>query len=223
MIQEEIKEIKAQLPARVRLVAVSKYQPVEAVQEAYDGGQRLFGENIAQEMRMKHEVLPQDIQWHFIGHLQTNKVKYVAPYAALIQSVDSLKLLEEINKCAAKHNRVVNCLLQIHIASEEEKFGFSFDECRELLKEGSWKTLDNVHISGLMGIATNTEDVEQVKREFKGLHGFFEEVKRQWFAGDDAFCELSMGMSADYPLAIEEGCTLIRVGSKIFGKRKTKQ
>ena len=218
-IQKEIHHIKDGLPEGVRLVAVSKYHPIEALQEAYDGGQRIFGESKVQEMTQKYEALPKDIEWHFIGHLQTNKIKYMAPYVTLIHGVDSYKLLAEINKQAAKVNRVIPCLLQIHIAQEETKFGFSTDECRTMLDEGAWKTLNNVRIAGVMGMATNTENEEQIAQEFETLTCFFREVKENHFAQDPNFKEISMGMSDDYPIAIGHGSTLIRVGSKIFGER----
>ncbi|MBE6273932.1 MAG: YggS family pyridoxal phosphate-dependent enzyme [Bacteroides sp.] len=218
-IQEEIHRIQAGLPESVRLVAVSKFHPIEALQEAYDGGQRIFGESKVQEMTQKYEALPKDIEWHFIGHLQTNKIKYMAPYVALIHGVDSYKLLSEINKQAAKAGRIIPCLLQIHIAQEETKFGFSTDECRSMLEEGNWRQLKNVQIAGVMGMATNTEDEAQIKREFSTLSAFFQEVKETYFREVSSFKEISMGMSDDYPIAIEEGSTLIRIGSRIFGAR----
>lgn len=218
-IQEEIQTIKAGLPESVRLVAVSKFHPIEALQEAYEGGQRIFGESKVQEMTQKYEALPKDIEWHFIGHLQTNKIKYIAPYVALIHGVDSYKLLSEINKQAAKAGRIIPCLLQIHIAQEETKFGFSTDECRTMLEEGNWRQLKNVQIAGVMGMATNTEDEAQIKREFSTLSAFFQEVKETYFREVSSFKEISMGMSDDYPIAIEEGSTLIRIGSRIFGAR----
>lgn len=218
-IQTEIQTIKSGLPKEVRLVAVSKFHPIEALQEAYDGGQRIFGESKVQEMTQKYEALPKDIEWHFIGHLQTNKIKYMAPYVALIHGVDSYKLLSEINKQAAKVGRIIPCLLQIHIAQEETKFGFSTDECRSMLEEGNWRTLENVQIAGIMGMATNTEDEAQIKQEFATLSSFFREVKETYFKDRPSFKEISMGMSDDYPLAIEEGSTLIRIGSRIFGVR----
>ena len=218
-IQEEIKRIQAELPESVRLVAVSKFHPVEALQEAYDAGQRVFGESKVQEMTQKYEVLPKDVEWHFIGHLQTNKIKYMAPYVALIHGVDSYKLLAEINKQAIKAGRIIPCLLQIHIAQEETKFGFSTDECRAMLEAGEWKILNNVRIAGIMGMATNTEDEVQIAREFHTLSGFFREIKETYFKDAPEFKEISMGMSDDYPLAIEEGSTLIRIGSRIFGER----
>ena len=218
-IQEEIQTIKAGLPESVRLVAVSKFHPIEALQEAYEGGQRIFGESKVQEMTQKYEALPKDIEWHFIGHLQTNKIKYMVPYVALIHGVDSYKLLSEINKQAAKAGRIIPCLLQIHIAQEETKFGFSTDECRTMLEEGNWRQLKNVQIAGVMGMATNTEDEAQIKREFSTLSAFFQEVKETYFREVSSFKEISMGMSDDYPIAIEEGSTLIRIGSRIFGAR----
>ena len=219
MIGERIKEIRNELPEGVRLVAVSKFHPNEAIEEAYRAGQRIFGESKVQEMTAKYESLPKDIEWHFIGHLQTNKVKYIVPYVALIHGIDSYKLLAEVDKQAAKAGRRVNCLLQLHIAREETKFGFSFDECRQMLAEGQWRQLQHIRLCGLMGMATNTDNVEQIKEEFRSLSNFFREVKSTWFADDDAFCELSMGMSHDYHEAIAAGSTLVRVGSHIFGER----
>lgn len=214
-----LSSIKAELPEQVRLVAVSKYHPVEMIQEAYDAGQRLFGENHVQEMTQKYALLPKDIEWHFIGHLQTNKVKYIAPFVSLIHSVDSLKLLKEINKQAEKAQRVIPCLLQIHIAKEETKFGFSFDECREMLQQGEWKNLKNVQLCGVMGMGTFTDNVDQVRSEFHSLKDFFDEIKENVFSDNPSFREISMGMTDDYPIAIEEGSTLIRIGTKIFGER----
>ena len=219
MIGERIKEIQNELPAGVRLVAVSKFHPNEAIEEAYRAGQRIFGESKVQEMTAKYESLPKDIEWHFIGHLQTNKVKYIVPYVALIHGIDSFKLLAEVDKQAAKAGLTVNCLLQLHIAREENKFGFSFDECRQMLADGEWRQLEHIRLCGLMGMATNTENVEQIREEFRSLSNFFQEVKAAWFADDEAFCELSMGMSHDYHEAIAAGSTLVRVGSKIFGER----
>lgn len=218
-IAENITQVQNELPEGVRLVAVSKFHPNEAIEEAYRAGQRIFGESKVQEMTAKYESLPKDIEWHFIGHLQTNKIKYIVPYVALIHGIDSYKLLAEVNKLSAKANRVVDCLLQLHIAREETKFGFSFDECREMLTSGEWKTLLNIRICGLMGMATNTENAEQIKAEFCSLSNFFQEVKSKWFADSESFKELSMGMSHDYREAIAAGSTLIRVGSKIFGER----
>lgn len=218
-IAARLRGVRASLPERVRLVAVSKFHPVEALREAYDAGQRIFGESRAQELAAKAAVLPDDIEWHFIGHLQTNKIKYIVPYVALIHGIDSYKLLAEVDKQAAKAGKTVNCLLQLHIAREETKFGFSFDECREMLAAGEWRKLNHIRICGLMGMATNTDNDEQIKTEFCSLSSFFNEVKAKWFADAESFRELSMGMSHDYHEAIAAGSTLIRVGSKIFGER----
>ena len=218
-IADNLQQVLNELPEGVRLVAVSKFHPNEAIEEAYRSGQRVFGESKVQEMTAKYESLPKDIEWHFIGHLQTNKIKYIVPYVALIHGIDSYKLLVEVNKQAEKAGKVVNCLLQLHIAEEETKFGFSFDECRDMLAEGEWKTLSNIQLCGLMGMATNTDDNEQIEKEFCSLSSFFKEVKDSWFADTEAFRELSMGMSHDYHQAIVAGSTLIRVGSKIFGDR----
>lgn len=219
MIAERIKQIQNELPEGVRLVAVSKFHPNEAIEEAYRAGQRVFGESKVQEMTAKYESLPKDIEWHFIGHLQTNKVKYIVPYVALIHGIDSYKLLAEVDKQAAKAGKTVNCLLQLHIAREETKFGFSPEECREMLSSAAWKEMKNIRICGLMGMASNTDNTEQIKAEFDLLGRFFREVKSAWFADEESFCELSMGMSHDYHEAIAAGSTLIRVGSKIFGER----
>ena len=219
MIAENLKQVLSELPEGVRLVAVSKFHPNEAIEEAYRAGQRVFGESKVQEMTAKYESLPKDIEWHFIGHLQTNKIKFIVPYVSLIHGIDSYKLLTEVNKQAAKVDRTVNCLLQLHIAQEETKFGFSFDECREMLTAGEWKELKNIRICGLMGMATNTENTEQIKAEFCSISNFFKEVKSTWFINEKTFCELSMGMSHDYHEAIAAGSTLVRVGSKIFGER----
>lgn len=218
-IADNLQQVLNELPEGVRLVAVSKFHPNEAIEEAYRSGQRVFGESKVQEMTAKYESLPKDIEWHFIGHLQTNKIKYIVPYVALIHGIDSYKLLVEVNKQAEKVGKVVNCLLQLHIAEEETKFGFSFDECRDMLAESEWKTLSNIQLCGLMGMATNTDDNEQIEKEFCSLSSFFKEVKDSWFADTEAFRELSMGMSHDYHQAIAAGSTLIRVGSKIFGDR----
>ena len=218
-IKENLFEVKADLPCGVELVAVSKYHPVEALQEAYDAGQRIFGESHVQELVAKEAVLPKDIIWHFIGHLQTNKVKYIAPFISLIHAVDTLKLLKEIDKQAAKSGRTIDCLLQMHIAQEETKYGFTPDELREMLAAGEWRNCTNVHISGLMCMATNTDDELQIKGEFHLARTIFDAIKADFFASDDRFRELSMGMSGDYLLAIQEGSTLVRVGSKIFGNR----
>ncbi|MEC3879850.1 YggS family pyridoxal phosphate-dependent enzyme [Parapedobacter sp. 10938] len=219
-IADQIKTINDELTRlNVTLVAVSKTKPVEAVQEAYDAGQRIFGENIVQELLSKYEVLPKDIQWHLIGHLQRNKVKYIAPFVALIHSVDSLKLLKEIDKQAAKSDRVVDCLLQVHIAEEETKFGLDHAELVELLRSEEFIALKHVRIRGLMGIATNTPNEREVKAEFDELKSLFDGVKVSFFRQADHFDTLSMGMSTDYKLAIEQGCTMVRLGSTIFGSR----
>ena len=218
-ITKNIQLLQAELPQGVRLVAVSKYHPNEAILEAYNAGQRVFGESKVQEMVAKYEALPKDIEWHFIGHLQTNKIKYMASFVSLIHGVDSLKLLKEIDKQAAKAGRRVKCLLQIHIAQEETKFGFSPNECKEMLDQGEWRELKNIQLCGLMGMATNIDSTEQVRAEFSSLSSLFDELKSAFFTHDEAFCELSMGMSDDYPEAIEAGSTLVRVGSKIFGER----
>lgn len=211
--------IKDRLPAQVQLVAVSKFQSEALIAEAYEAGQRIFGESRAQELKLKHEHLPKDIQWHFIGTLQTNKIKYIIDYVDLIHSVDSMKLLVEINRLAQKANRIVNCLLQLHVAEEESKFGFYIDECKAMLAQGEWKGLTHVRICGVMGMASNTENDEQIRHEFCLIHTFFQEMKQLHFAGDPSFKELSMGMSDDYSIAVEEGSTLVRIGSSIFGER----
>lgn len=218
-IAENLKQVLAELPMGVRLVAVSKFHPNEAIEEAYRVGQRIFGESKVQEMTAKYESLPKDIEWHFIGHLQTNKIKYIVPYVSLIHGIDSFKLLVEVDKQAAKVGRKVNCLLQLHVAQEETKFGFSPDECREMLAAMEWKKLANVCICGLMGMASNTDDTEQINREFRSLYMLFEELKVTCFAENPEFKELSMGMSHDYHQAVSQGSTLVRVGSKIFGER----
>lgn len=206
----------------VELIAVSKFNDVTAVQEAYDAGQRIFGENIVQEMVEKQEALPKDIQWHMIGHLQSNKVKYIAPFISLIQSVDSLKLLAEINKHALKNKRVIDCLLQIYIADEETKFGLDHAEAVSLLMSEEYQEMKNIRITGLMGIASNHANEKQTKDEFQELKVLFDGIKVSFFRKVDSFKELSMGMSGDYKIAIEEGTTMIRVGSSIFGTRKIK-
>ena len=219
MIKENLEKIRATLPASVTLVAVSKTKPVSDLQEAYNAGQRAFGENYPQEMRDKHEMLPSDIRWHFIGHLQTNKIKYIIPYVTLIHSIDSANLLEAVNKEAKKHERVVDCLLQFHIAMEETKFGLDMEEARQLLESEAFLQMQNVRICGVMGMATFTDDKAEVRKEFKYLKEVFDTLKQDYFADQPQFKEISMGMSDDYPIAIEEGATLVRVGSKIFGAR----
>jgi len=219
-IADNLKQYKSEVETDgVTLVAVSKTQPVASILEAYEAGQRIFGENLVQEMVDKAQELPQDIEWHLIGHLQTNKVKYIAPFVKLIHGVDSLKLLQEINKQAAKNKRIIDCLLQVYIADEDTKFGLGFDEVVELLRSEEYSKLENVRIVGLMGIATNTKNEKQIAVEFNELKVFFDGIKVSFFRKDEAFKELSMGMSADYKLAIEEGSTMVRIGSSIFGKR----
>lgn len=206
----------------VTLLAVSKTKPITDIQEAYDAGQRLFGENIVQELVEKQPQLPADIEWHIIGHLQTNKVKYIAPFISMIQSVDSIKLLQEINKHAAKANRVIDCLLQVYIADEETKFGLGFDEAIEILRSEEFSALKNIRIRGLMGIATNTDNEKQIKEEYYELKTFFDGVKTSFFRKDETFDMVSMGMSSDYKLAIEQGSNMVRLGSTIFGNRAKK-
>src|SRR6201999_1653695 len=206
----------------VTLLAVSKTKPNEEIMEAYNAGQRLFGENMVQELVDKYEKLPKDIQWHLIGHLQSNKVKYIAPFITMIESVDSLKLLQEINKHALKNNRVIDCLLQIYIADEETKFGLGFDEAIELLRSDEFAQLKNVRIRGLMGIATNTDNEKQIKEEYYELKTFFDGIRVSFFRKESSFDTLSMGMSSDYKIAIEQGSNLVRLGSTIFGSRVVK-
>ncbi|MEO6150762.1 MAG: YggS family pyridoxal phosphate-dependent enzyme [Mucilaginibacter sp.] len=222
-IADNIKMLKSETDIiNVSLLAVSKTKPIEEVQEAYDAGQRLFGENNVQELVEKHEKMPKDIEWHLIGHLQTNKVKYIAPFISMIESVDSIKLLSEINKHALKHKRVIDCLLQIYIADEETKYGLGFDEAIELLRSDEFNELKNVRIRGLMGIATNTDNAKQIKDEFNELQVFHAGVKQSFFSKEDSFDILSMGMSSDYKIAIEQGSNLVRLGSTIFGSRVIK-
>lgn len=218
-ISTNLKQVLEELPKGVRLVAVSKFHPNEAILEAYRAGQRIFGESKVQEMNTKHDSLPADIEWHFIGHLQSNKVKYIVPYVSLIHGIDSFHLLAEVDKQAAKAGRIIDCLLQIHIAQEETKFGFSPDECRQMLAEKQWQALTHIRLCGLMGMATNTDNMNQVQQEFTSLHDLFNEIKTTWFTNAPWFCELSMGMSHDYHEAIQAGSTLVRVGSHIFGER----
>lgn len=214
-IAENIQQIKNEIPETATLVAVSKTKPNEAILEAYDAGQRIFGENKVQELVQKYEDLPKDIEWHLIGHLQTNKVKYIAPFVNLIHAVDSMKLLKEINKQALKNNRVINCLLQVKIAEEESKFGLNTTDAKALLTSHKVKGLEGVNIVGLMGMATNSLDQNQIKQEFKSLNTFFKQLNTQ----HPTLNTLSMGMSGDYKLAIEQGSNMIRVGSTIFGSR----
>ena len=218
-IKENLNRIKATLPAGVRLVAVSKTHPAEMLREAYDAGQRIFGENKVQEMTAKSQVLPTDIEWHFIGHVQSNKIKMMAPYVSVIQGVDNFDKLAEIDRQAARFNRHITCLLQLHIATEETKFGFSADECTAMLDEGKWKELKNITIGGVMGMASNTYDEAQVRGEFNRLKQLFDTYKEKYFHDSPEFNTISAGMSGDYELAIEEGSNMVRIGSSIFGAR----
>lgn len=220
MIGENLQKVWDTLLPDVRLVAVSKFHPVEALQAAYDAGQRVFGESHVQELVAKQEVMPKDIEWHFIGHLQTNKVKYMASFVSLIHAVDSVKLLKEIDKQAQKCNRVIDVLLQVHVAKEETKFGFSPEELVQMLEEGEWKLFGSIRIAGLMAMATNTDDEVQIAEEFDTVRGLFCNMKERFFADTPEFKELSMGMSGDYQIAQRHGSTLVRVGSLIFGERE---
>ena len=218
-IARRLDDVRCNLPQGVRLVAVSKFHPAEYIQVAYDAGQRVFGESREQELAKKVEVLPKDIEWHFIGHLQTNKVKYIAPYISMIDAVDSLKLLREINKQAATHNRKIKVLLELHIAEEETKYGLSLDACRQLLDGGEWRELKHVEICGLMMMASHVDDEQLICHEFNLAADFFDEVKSKYFADDENFCERSWGMSHDYKLAVKCRSTMVRVGTYIFGER----
>ena len=218
-ISSHLHQVLDSLPGGVRLVAVSKYHPAESIMSAYGEGQRLFGESHVQELQVKHEQLPADIQWHFIGHLQTNKVKYIVPYISMIEAVDSMKLLREIDRQAARCGRVVDVLLELHIAEEETKYGLTLDDCRQLLADGEWRTLSHVRICGLMMMASYVEDEEQIRQEMTMAADFFDEVKAAYFADADYFCERSWGMSHDYPIACQCRSTLVRVGTTIFGER----
>lgn len=219
MIAEQIRRITAELPASCRLVAVSKFHPAASIMEAYEAGQRVFGESHVQELQAKHSELPADIEWHFIGHLQSNKVKYIAPYVSLIHAVDTPKLLAEIEKQAAKHGRTICCLLELHVAEEDTKYGFTPDELIQFLAEGSWRDMTHVQIAGLMCMATNTDNTARIEADFLRAHNIYKEAKERFFATDPAFTELSMGMSHDYRLAIKHGATLVRIGTTIFGDR----
>ena len=218
-VEKNLHEVLDNLPQGVRLIAISKYHPNEYIEAAYAEGQRAFGESHEQELQKKVETLPKDIEWHFIGHLQTNKVKYIAPYISMIEACDSLKLLKEINKQAAKNNRVIKVLLELHIAEEETKYGLSLDACRQLLETGEWRMLENVRICGLMMMASNVDDVQQIENEFDKAANFFDEVKAKYFATDDNFKERSWGMSHDYQIAVRHRSTMVRVGTTIFGPR----
>ena len=218
-VKGNLRKILNDLPEGVKLVAVSKYHPADYIMAAYDEGQRIFGESHEQEIRQKVDVLPKDIEWHFIGHLQTNKVKYIAPYIHMIDAVDSMKLLREINKQALKNNRVINVLLELHIAEEETKYGFSLDECREMLASGEWRELRNVRICGLMMMASNVDNDDIIRREMTLAADFFDEMKAKHFADEPSFCERSWGMSHDYPIALKCRTTMVRIGTSIFGPR----
>ena len=218
-ISQNIDKVLKSIPENVKLIAVSKTKPQEDIIEAYEGGYKIFGENKPQELKQKFEALPKDIEWHFIGHLQTNKVKYIAGFVQLIHAVDSMKLLQEINKQALKHDRIINCLLQFHIAQEESKFGYDLSEAKEMLNSDEFKNLSGINIVGVMGMATFTENQVQVRSEFKQLKTNFKALKTEFFQDKTDFTEISMGMSGDYELAIEEGSTMVRVGSSIFGAR----
>ena len=218
-VAANLRSIRETLPNDVKLVAVSKFHPAEYVEAAYAAGQRVFGESHEQELSRKAEVLPKDIEWHFIGHLQTNKVKYIAPYIAMVDAVDSMKLLKEINKQAAKYDRVIDVLLELHIAEEATKYGFTLDACREMLAAGEWRGLANVRICGLMMMASIVDDEEQIRDEFNTAAAFFDEVKTNYFADNDSFRERSWGMSGDYMEAVECRSTMVRIGTAIFGPR----
>jgi len=219
-IQDNLNSFRNQLPAGIKLVAVSKTKPVNIIDEAYNAGQRCFGENKVQELVEKQPLLPGEIEWHFIGHLQRNKVKFIAPFVSLIHAVDSLKLLNVINKHASNNNRIINCLLQFHIAKESTKFGLNNNEAIELLESDQYNSFKHVNIIGVMGMATFTDNTEQVRFEFRLLKTYFNEMKEKYFSEKETFREISMGMSDDYKTAIEEGSTMLRIGTKIFGERE---
>lgn len=218
-VAKNLREVLNGLPSGVRLVAISKYHPNEYIEAAYAEGQRIFGESHEQELARKVETLPKDIEWHFIGHLQTNKVKYIAPYISMIEAVDSFKLLKEINKHAAKNGRVIDVLLELHIAEEATKYGFSMDACREMLEADEWRSLDHVRICGLMMMASHVDDESQIQCEFNAAATFFDEIKTAYFANEPSFCERSWGMSHDYKIAVKCRSTMVRVGTFIFGPR----
>jgi hypothetical protein len=218
-VKGHLHEVLDTLPEGVRLVAISKYHPNEYIEAAYAEGQRIFGESHEQELRQKHVSLPKDIEWHFIGHLQTNKVKYIAPYVTMVEAVDSIRLLREINKQAEKCGRVIKVLLELHISAESTKYGLTLDACRELLEAGEWREMKHVRICGLMMMASFVDDQQQIRREMQTARDFFDEVKAKYFNDDEAFCERSWGMSDDYPIALETGSTMVRIGTAIFGPR----
>ncbi len=217
-IKSNLQQVRSSLRNNVELVAVSKYHTIEAVQEAYDAGQRVFGESREQELRIKHDTLPKDIMWHFIGHMQTNKVKYIAPYIAMIEAVDSFKLIKEIEKQAAKNNRTIDILLELHLAQEESKSGMLPDECLAMLEEGEWRNMPHVRIRGIMMMASNTDDEQLIKSEFLRAKELFDVIKQRYFADDEAFSIRSYGMSGDYLLAQECGSNHVRVGSRVFSE-----
>ena len=219
MVKDNLLAVKQTLKENVKLVAVSKYQPIELLQQAYEAGQRVFGESHALEVRDKAEAMPKDIEWHFIGHLQTNKVKYIAPFISCIESVDSLKLMQEINKQALKNDRVIDCLLQFPVKQEETKSGFSLEECEQVLSSEEFSSIKNIRIVGVMGMDTYTEDEKQIRKEFKTLVANFAYLKMAYFSANEEFKEISMGMTDDYQIAMSEGSTIVRVGSGIFGER----
>lgn len=218
-IRSHIDDLRETVSSGVTLVAISKFHPAEMVREAYDAGLRIFGESRVQELVGKKDELPEDIEWHFIGNLQRNKVKLIAPFISLIHSLDNERLMLEIEKQGAANKRVIPCLLQIHIAEEETKAGFSADECRQFLEEGKWKACPHVQLAGVMGMATFTDDENQIRNEFRQLKSLYDEFKNDYFSNDPAFREISMGMTGDYRLAIEEGSTMVRIGTLIFGGR----
>lgn len=218
-IQKRLIETKNELPENVKLVAVSKFHPISALKEAYEAGARVFGESRAQELVVKQEALPSDIEWHFIGHLQPNKVKYIAPFISLIHAVDSPKLLQEIDKQGRRCDRVISCLLQLHVAQEETKFGFTTQECMDYLEKGEWRELHHVRICGIMCMASNTDDEEHIRRDFHAAFEFYKKAKLLYFQDRPEFCERSWGMSSDYHVALQEGSTMVRIGTHIFGQR----
>ena len=215
-IESNLRFLSRVIPPNVKLVAVSKTRTPEEMMEAYESGQRAFGENRVREIVSKYQVMPADTEWHFIGHLQTNKVKQIASFIRLIHSIDSLHLLAEVNREAAKYNRVIDCLLQFYIATEETKFGLDLQEAKDLLESQEFRSFENIRIAGVMGMATLTDDKEKIRQEFRALKGYFELLRQQYFFGQSSFREISMGMSGDYPIAIEEGSTMIRIGTRIF-------
>lgn len=218
-VAEKLTSVLDTLPEGVELVAISKYHPATMIQEAYNVGQRLFGENHVLEMAAKAEALPKDIRWHFTGHVQTNKIKYMAPFVDTVQSVDSMRVLKELDRHASRYGRIIRCLLQLHVAQEETKFGLTPDECRKLLETEPWRELEHVRIDGLMAMASNTSDENQIRKEFHQVHDFFCEVKARFFADEPHFRILSEGMTQDYPIAVSEGANMVRIGSAIFGER----